>query len=209
LCSMEKHETFTYNNFNEDALLQEDIRSEFTHYFNERDGAAETPEKRAVSVEDQTRTIFEDAFNQGEKAGHEMGLKRVDPIIKRFNSCIAELSFFKEELLERSKRLSTELALVFAEAIILRECEEKRETVVNMVKKALELCEDKSEILIRMRKEDVERIDPEEVKHLKIVKDDTLKEPGFIIETNFGDIDGRISVQIEELRKGFIHGRLD
>jgi flagellar assembly protein FliH len=209
LCNMEKHETFTYNNFNEDSPLQEDIRSEFTNYFNEQDDAVETPEKHAVSVEDQTRTIFEDAFNQGEKAGHEMGLKRVDPIIKRFNSCIAELSFFKEELLERSKRLSTELALVFAEAIILRECEEKRETVVNMVKKALELCEDKSEILIRMRKEDVERIDSEEVKHLKIVKDDTLKEPGFIIETNFGDIDGRISVQIEELRKGFIHGRLD
>ena len=207
--NMEKHETFTYNNFNEDSPSLGEIKSEFTNYFNEKDGAVETPEKHVVSVEDQTRTIFEDAFAQGEKAGHEMGLKRVEPIIKRLNNYISELAFFKEELLERSKRLSTELALVFAEAIILRECEEKRETVVNMVKKALELCEDKSEIIIRMRKEDVERIAPEEVKHLKIIKDDTLKEPGFIIETNFGDIDGRISVQIEELKKGFVSGRLD
>lgn len=207
--NMGKHETFTYNNFSEDSPLQGDIKSEFTNYFNEKEGGREAPEKRAATVEDQTRTIFEDAFIQGEKAGHEMGLKRVDPIVKRLNTCIAELSFFKEELLERSKQLSTELALVFAEAIILRECEEKRETVINMVKKALELCEDKSEIIIRMRKEDVERIAPEEVKHLKIIKDDTLKEPGFIIETNFGDIDGKISVQIEELKKGFVRGRLD
>ncbi|MBA4389371.1 MAG: hypothetical protein C0399_00310 [Syntrophus sp. (in: bacteria)] len=203
---MGKHETFTYNDFSENSLSHGDIKSEFTNYFNEKESGGERQVKRAVTVEDQTRTIFEDAFVQGEKAGHEMGLKKVDPIIKRLNSCIAELSFFKEELLERSKRLSTDLALVFAEAIILRECEEKRETVINMVKKALELCEDKSEILIRMRKEDVEQIAPEEVKHLKIIKDDTLKEPGFIIETNFGDIDGRISVQIEELKKEFIRG---
>jgi flagellar assembly protein FliH len=146
---------------------------------------------------------------QGEKAGYEMGMKKVDSIIKRLNSSISELTFFKEELLERSRKLSTDLALVFAEAIILRECEEKRETVLRMAKKALALCEDRSELIIRMRKEDADQISPDEVNHLKIIKDDTLKEPGFIIETNFGDIDGRISVQIDELRKEFIHGHFD
>ena len=138
-----------------------------------------------------------------------MGMKKVDPLIKRLNSSISELSFFKEELLERSKNLATELALVFAEAIIIKECEEKRETVLGMVKKALELCEERGEIQIRLRKEDAEMISPEKISHLKIIKDDTLKEPGFIIETNFGDIDGRISIQIEELKKEFIHGHFD
>ena len=96
-----------------------------------------------MSVEDQTRKAFEDAFVQGEKAGYEMGMKKVDSIVKRLNGYISELTFFKEELLERSRKLSTELALVFAEAIILRECEERRETVLRMAKKALDLCEDK------------------------------------------------------------------
>jgi flagellar assembly protein FliH len=160
-----------------------------------------------MSVEDQARTIFEDAFAQGEKAGFEMGMKKVDPIIKRLNNYLSELGFFKEEVLERSRRLSTELALIFAEAVILKECEDKREIVLGMVKKALEICEERTEVLIRMRKEDVELIAPEEMNHLKIIKDDTMKEPGFIIETNFGDIDGRVSVQIAQLRKEFIHGR--
>ncbi len=78
-----------------------------------------------------------------------------------------------------------------------------------MAKKALELCEERNEILIRIRKEDAEQISPDDVSHLKIIKDDTLKEPGFIIETNFGDIDGRISVQLDELKKEFIDGHLD
>jgi flagellar assembly protein FliH len=188
---------------------QEYARSEFTAYFNEKGDDPKQPTGRVMSIEDQTRKAFEDAFVQGEKAGYEMGMKKVDSVIKRLNGYISELSFFKEELFERSRKLSTELALVFAEAIILRECEEKRETVLRMAKKAMDLCEERSEILIRIRKEDVDHISPEEVSHLKIVKDDTLKEPGFIIETNFGDIDGRISVQIDELKKGFIHGHFD
>ena len=96
-----------------------------------------------MSVEDQTRKVFEDAFVQGEKAGYEMGMKKVDSIIKRLNGYISELTFFKEELLERSRKLSTDLALVFAEAIILRECEESREAVLRMAKKALDLCDDR------------------------------------------------------------------
>ncbi len=169
----------------------------------------ESPKKKSppkVNVEEEARRIFEDAFAQGEKAGFEMGMKKVDPLVKRLNTYITEFGFFKEELLERSGRLATELALVFAEAIIIKECSEKRETVLTMAKRAMELCEERSEIIIRMRKEDVEMIAPQEMSHLKIVKDDALKEPGFVIETNFGDLDGRISVQIEELRKQFIHG---
>jgi flagellar assembly protein FliH len=185
------------------------VRSEFTTYFDEKKDDPQQPTGRVMSIEDQTRKAFEDAFVQGEKAGYEMGMKKVDSVVKRLNGYISELSFFKEELFERSRKLSTELALVFAEAIILRECEEKRETVLRMAKKAMDLCEERSEILIRIRKEDVDHISPDEVSHLKIIKDDTLKEPGFIIETNFGDIDGRISVQIDELKKGFIHGHFD
>jgi flagellar assembly protein FliH len=197
---------FILNNLDED--IQEDNKSEFVTYFDEKEPKAERA-KRTISVEEKARNVFEDAFVQGEKAGYEMGMKKVDPLIKRLNSSISELSFFKEELLERSKNLATELALVFAEAIIIKECEEKRETVLGMVKKALELCEERGEIQIRLRKEDAEMISPEKISHLKIIKDDTLKEPGFIIETNFGDIDGRISIQIEELKKEFIHGHFD
>ena len=100
----------------------------------------------------------------------------------------------------RFERLATDLALVFAEALVLRECSEKRELVAGMIRKALDACEEKNELLIRTRSEDMKYVEGVASDRIKIVADDTLREPGFIIETSMGDIDGRISVQIEELK---------
>jgi len=76
---------------------------------------------------------------------------------------------------------------------------------MDMAKRAFEICEDKRNIVIRVRPEDAEYLSKSTTGHLKIVPDDTLKEPGFIVETEFGDIDGRLSVQLEELRKEFLN----
>ncbi|MDD5008474.1 MAG: FliH/SctL family protein [Syntrophorhabdaceae bacterium] len=183
----------------------ESIQSEFVGYFDtssEKQGGEEIQR----DVEDEARKVFEDAFAQGEKAGYEVGMKKVDPLIKRINGYIAELSSFRDDLIRKSERLSTELALTFAEAIVLKECEERREVIMEMVRKAVELCEDKGQILIKIRTEDAQHIPQANIGSLKVVHDDTLKEPGFVIETAFGDIDGRISTQIEELKKEFLDG---
>jgi len=183
----------------------ESERSEFVGFF---DASPEDPGKRVQGdIEDEARKVFEDAFAQGEKAGYEVGMKKVDPLVKRINSYIAGLTSFRDELVKKSEKLSVELALTFAEAIVLKECEERREVVMEMARRAVELCEDKGQILIKIRTEDARHIPETSIGSLKVVHDDTLKEPGFVIETAFGDIDGRISTQIEELRKEFLNGR--
>lgn len=199
-------EPFTFHDLNEEARNEQG--PEFTVYFDDRENPAEASPP-VLNVEEQARKVFEEAFAQGEKAGHEMGMKKVEPLVKRLGGCIAELSLFKEELVKRAERLSTELALLFAEAIILRECKEHHDAVLRMVRKALSFCEEHSGTTIRMRREDARHISGEDLSNFKIIKDDTLHEPGFIIETNFGDIDGRISVQIEELKKEFLNGNID
>ena len=164
---------------------------------------------KAADVENEARKVFEDAYIQGEKAGHEMGMKKVEPLIKRLNGDIDALSVFKEDLVKKAEKLAVELALMFAEAIVLKECEENRDITVNMAKKALEICEEKSGITIRMRREDVQYISEDRIYPLKVIPDDSLKDPGFIIETNFGDIDGTIATQIDELKKEFCNGYAD
>ncbi|OPY80852.1 MAG: flagellar assembly protein H [Syntrophorhabdus sp. PtaU1.Bin058] len=185
----------------------ESVQSEFVEYFDESSPKEEEEEEQPqTNVEDEARKVFEDAFAQGEKAGYEVGMKKVEPLIKRINGYMEELASFREELIRKSERLSTELALTFAEAIVLKECEERREVIMKMVRKAIELCEDKGQILIKIRAEDAKHIPQTSIGSLKVVHDDTLKEPGFVIETAFGDIDGRISTQIEELKKEFLDG---
>jgi flagellar biosynthesis/type III secretory pathway protein FliH len=162
-----------------------------------------------ISIENQTRKLFEDAYTQGEKAGYEMGMRRVDSLAKRLEKQIEEVQSFREELRTRYENLATELALIFAEAIVLRECTDKKEIILSMVKKAMDACDDKGEVIVRVRTEDAHYIEGLSSNQLKVIKDDSLKEPGFIIETNLGDIDGRISAQFEEIRNtvaGF-HGR--
>ena len=160
----------------------------------------EAPEE-AIDVEAEARKIFEDAFVQGEKAGHEMGLKKVEPLIRRLNNYIMELEGLKGDLRARTEKMSVELALIFAETIILRSCEEKKEIVTEMIRKAMDICEGKNDVVIRVRPDDAQHISNDGNTFLKIVPDDAIREPGFVIETSFGDIDGRLATQLDELRK--------
>ena len=168
--------------------------------------APEEPEKEEVvetpqpSPEDQARKAFEDAYVEGEKAGYEMGMRRVDSLAKRLEKHIAELTSFRKDLEERYGKLAVDLALMFTEAIVLKECEEKREILGAMVRKALEACEDRDEIVVRVRTEDFQYVKDAASTRLRVVVDDTLNEPGFVVETSVGDIDGRISSQIGELK---------
>jgi flagellar assembly protein FliH len=205
-------ETFTLHDLGQE--LPEERTFDFIRLFDEEEGQVSEDEAvpeaaPKVNIEEEARRVFEEAFAQGEKAGHEMGLKKVESIIKRLGGFMAELSLFKEELVKRAENLSTELALVFAETIVLRECAEHREAVLRMVRKALSLCEERSGTTIRLRGEDADLISGADLNQFKIVRDDTMREPGFIIETNFGDIDGRVSVQMEELKKEYLNGRFD
>jgi flagellar biosynthesis/type III secretory pathway protein FliH len=157
-----------------------------------------------IDVEAEARRMFEEAFAQGERAGHEMGMKKVEPLVERLNQYLGSLDSFKQELLGRVERFATVLALTFAESIVLKECTDHREVTLSMIKKALEACEERGEILIRVPKEDAWLISARGASAWKIVPDEELKEPGFVIETKFGDIDGRISKQLEELKKEFL-----
>jgi flagellar assembly protein FliH len=163
-----------------------------------------TEEDDAPLVEDQARKVFEDAYVQGEKAGFDMGMRRAESVAKRLEKQIAEVVAFRIELKERYEKLSVELALMFTEALVLRECAERKETVEAMVRKALEACDARGEILVRVRPEDAGYLESLASDYLRIMKDESLKEPGFIIETNLGEIDGRLSTQIEELRASLI-----
>jgi len=164
----------------------------------------EEPLPEPVNIEEETRRIFEEAFAQGEKAGHEMGMKKVEPLIERLNQYLASLESVRQELLGRAERFATVLALTFAESIVLKECAEHKEIARSMIRKALEVCEERGECLVRLPKDDAWILSAEGVSSWKIIPDEELKEPGFIIETSLGDIDGRISKQFEELKKEFL-----
>jgi flagellar assembly protein FliH len=188
-------------------LLEQTGEEEFPGILEVEKESESLPEEEfqeTVDVEQETRRVFEEAFAQGEKAGHETGMKKVEPLIEKLNQYLTSIESLKQELLGRVERFATVLALTFAESIVLKECTEHREITLSMIRKALEACEERGECLVRLPKEDAWMISAQGGTSWKIIPDEELKEPGFVIETNFGDIDGRISTQLEELKKEFL-----
>lgn len=160
--------------------------------------------KEAAHVpEVDARQVFEEAYAEGEKAGFEMGMKKAEPLIERLSSYLVEFESYEHSLLQKTETLAFEFALTFAESIVLKECTEHQDALLRMIKKALELCEQKGKKVIRIRPEDSKYIEQQST-GWTILPDDTLKETGFVIETDFGDVDGRISTQIEELKREFL-----
>jgi flagellar assembly protein FliH len=186
------------------SLLEESIEESAQEDLPDPPDLPEEGLPSTVDVEAEARRIFEEAFAQGEKAGHEMGMEKVEPLIERLNEYLRSLEVFRQELLGRVERFATVLALTFAESIVLKECTEYKETTFSMIRKALEACEERGEVLVRLPKEDAWLISAQGPTAWRIVLDEELKEPGFVVETNFGDIDGRISKQMEELKKEFL-----
>lgn len=150
------------------------------------------------------RQVFEEAYVEGEKAGFEMGMKKVEPLMERLNSYLVELELYERDLAEKAEKLAFELALTFAESVVLKECTEHQDGLLRMIRKGLELCEQKGKKVIRVRPEDSKYIEQQST-GWTILPDDTLKETGFVIETDFGDVDGRISTQMEELKREFLN----
>lgn len=149
------------------------------------------------------RQVFEEAYAEGEKAGFEMGMKKAEPLVERLNRYLSELESFEGDLLQKAETLAFGLALTFAESIVLKQCQEHQETLLRMIKKALELCDQKGKKIIRIRPEDSKFIEQQGT-GWTVLPDDSLSEPGFVIETDFGDVDGRISTQLEELKRHFL-----
>ena len=162
-------------------------------------------ERQTPRVEEvDPRQVFEEAYAEGEMAGFEMGMKKVEPLVERLNRYLVELESYKRDLLQKAETLAFGLAFTFAESIVLKQCQEHQETLLRMIRKALELCDQKSKKVIRVRPEDSKFIEQQGT-GWTVLPDDTLSEPGFVIETDFGDVDGRISTQLEELKRHFLN----
>lgn len=190
----------------EDSLIEREKAHIFFPLFQSKSdlqGEETLPNTNLIEdrdLEEELRRAFEEAYAQGEKAGFEVGMKKAEVLLNRFNTYLSQLEEFKTELLSRMEKATYELAFIIAEAIVLKECEIDRECVLRMVKKAMELLNERSKVVIRVRRDDAAYI-REKLPQVEVIPDEKLVEPGFLIESEFGIIDGALKTQLQELRK--------
>ena len=159
-----------------------------------------------TSIENIRESAYNEGFLKGEKTGRESERERLQNIFDTFGSAITELGELRETLNFNAERGAVELALAIAEKVVFHEVSINKETLLGVLRGALERVVDSEKIKIRINKVDLQLINEsgdqlsgvtDNFKDVIIECDDTISRGGCVIETGFGSIDARIESQLQ------------
>jgi flagellar assembly protein FliH len=172
--------------------------------------------QRAAEIEGSAQAAFEkeraeaaDAgFKEGREAGYAEGEAEANRLIERLQTMLERARSRREEILAETEQQIVDLALLIARKVIKIISETQKEVVKANVAEALRKVKDRGDIIIRVNLADLklatEHVNNfiqkmEGAKGIQVAEDSTVDPGGCIIETDFGEIDARISSQLAEL----------
>ncbi|MFP4382411.1 MAG: flagellar assembly protein FliH [Spirochaetia bacterium] len=166
----------------------------------------EAEEKKQRESED----ARENALKEGREEGFREGREEAERLIQRLHVILDKAIQRRAEILEESEAQVVQLVLAIAKKVVKVISENQKNVVLNNIIQALRKLKSKSDIVIRVNiidlklttqhtKEFMERI--ESVRNVTVLEDSTVDPGGCIIETDFGQIDARISSQLREMEE--------
>jgi flagellar assembly protein FliH len=176
---------------------------------------AEAREK-AGEIENASRSAFEaerkDAEDRGRIAGREAGFAEgkaeVERLIQRAQVMLERAQDKRAEILAETEQEIIDLVLLTSRKVIKVISENQRNVVISNVIQALRKVKGRGNIIIHVNMVDV-KLTTEHIKDfiqlvegsktLQVAEDSTVDPGGCVIETDFGEIDARISSQLAEL----------
>jgi flagellar assembly protein FliH len=178
---------------------------------------AEAREK-AQQIEADSLAAFEnerkEAEESGRVAGRESGFvegkEEVARLVERTQVILERAQDKRAEILAETEQQIIDLVLLISRKVIKVISENQRNVVISNVVQALRKVKGRGNIIIKVNMLDLklttehkkEFIDMVEgAKSIQIVEDTTVDPGGCVIETDFGEIDARISSQLAELEQ--------
>jgi flagellar assembly protein FliH len=154
------------------------------------------------------REAREKGVEQGEEKGFASGRGEVDRLIDRLHVIINKSIERRHAIMEEAEGQIVELILQIAKKVVKVISESQKNVVINNVVQALRLLKSKSDVTIRVNMQDLQMTSEhtqeiirmiERVGNVTVAEDSTVDPGGAIIETDFGQIDARISSQLREI----------
>jgi flagellar assembly protein FliH len=173
-----------------------------------RQKAAEIEAGSAAAFEEARKGAEEAGREEGRKAGFAGGQAEVERLIERTRTVLERAQDKRGEILAETERQIIDLVLLISRKVVKVISEHQKNVVVSNVIQALRKVKSRGDIIIRVNLEDVQ-LATEHTKDfirlaeggssIQIAEDSTVESGGCVIETDFGEIDGRISSQLAEL----------
>lgn len=173
-------------------------------------------ERLAREYEEKLKTDLEIATAKGREEGYskgyESGFEDFDKLMRKFHGIIASLIAERKGILESSSGQIVSLVMQIAIKVIKRITDSQKDIVLENVNDALKRVKDKTQITIRVNLDDLDIVRHKKsdfisrfdvIENLEIIEDPNIGKGGCIIETNFGEIDARISSQLDKIEEKF------
>jgi len=199
------------NKTEEARLAKQQADEEKTRIIDEANRDSEALRREAA---DEVERIRKEAYEEGYKAGHEEGFSsgkpEVERLVEQIHAIIDRTLEKRNEIIEQSETQLINLVLLIAKKVVKVISENQKNVVINNVIQALRKLKSRGEVLIKVNLDDVELTTEhvkdfmrmvDNVQSVTVVEDSTVDKGGCVIETDFGEIDARISSQLQEIEE--------
>jgi flagellar assembly protein FliH len=173
-------------------------------------------EDEAEAIRQEARTTFDagkrEAEDEARKAGREEGYREgseeVQRLIERLRTMLDRAQDKRAEILAETEQQVIDLSLLIARKVIKVITEGQRNIVISNVIQALRKVKSRGVITIRVNLADLKLTSEhtadfikqvEGARSIQVVEDSRVDTGGCIIETDYGEIDARISSQLAEI----------
>jgi flagellar assembly protein FliH len=156
------------------------------------------------------REAYEKGYADGTAKGYEEGRAEVQRLVESLHSIITRAIEKRNEIIEEAETQIINLVLLIVKKVIKVISENQKNVVINNVVQALRKLKSRGDVVIRVNLADLELTSEhvkdfmkmvENVKSITVLEDSSVDRGGCIIETDFGQIDARISSQLHEIEE--------
>jgi flagellar assembly protein FliH len=156
------------------------------------------------------READERGYAEGHQKGYQEGTAEVGRLIERLHMIITKAIEKRNEIIEESETQIINLVLMIVKKVIKVISENQKNVVINNVVQALRKLKSRGDVVIRVNLADLDLTSShvkdfmkmvENVKSITVLEDSSVDRGGCLIETDFGQIDARVSSQLHEIEE--------
>jgi len=170
--------------------------------------AREKAELIVKEAREQAQLIEQDAYQKGYAEGLDLANAELSKLIEGVGLIAESALDEKWRIINSYERNIVDLALEIAKKVVDEQILLKPDTVANIARKALFIAAEREHIQIRVNPEDMDMIKAHKddlmasmdgIEKIDVVADRRIKRGGCILETDAGNVDGRLQSQLSHI----------
>jgi len=160
------------------------------------------------------KNAYEQGFSEGVTKGSETQKNEVLTVMDTLRTLMEEVGTFKEKTLEASEKQLLDLCFSMAEMVVHQEISQDKRVILSVLKAAFRNIVERENIKIRINPDDYQYMveiktdfinSMDGVRNVFFEEDGSISRGGAVIETSSGEVDARISEQLNEIKSGILN----